>query len=149
MLDYRGTECRLKEKINNTAGRSPDLNWPRILKYSKYETFLWRAMSHVPLWIQVLQGCPIYQMGFSFCVSVCSNTPAHTGALRPWWTMLPGQALVGTALGSFQGHWLGGWPSLSSSVSAGCHFSVMEMIFPLNLCPGLQGWELSAPVKRK
>lgn len=149
MLDNNSTECRLKEKINNTAGRSSDLDRLRIEKCSKY--------------IRVCKvTCPslnsnstrLSQPKSVLFLAVLGSfehkcTGACTGTRGPQWTTLPGQAPVGMALGSFQGRWLGGWPSLSSSVSAGCHFSVMEMIFPLNPCPGLQGRGLSAPVKWK
>lgn len=62
---------------------------------------------------------------------------------------LPGQVLVGTVLVSSLGRWLGGWPSLSSCVSAGCLRFVMEKLFPSNPWTWLEGQRLPGTDKRK
>lgn len=97
-----------------------------------------------------LQGCHIKKKAFSlklweWCVCDCVCLGMHV--LQ--WATLPGQALAGMGLVSSPGHWLGGWPSLSSCVWAGCPCFVMEMLFPSNPWIWQEGQHLPGPVKRK
>lgn len=158
MPGYIGTDRPLKQKINNTAEKKEP--WP-LAKCCKYEAFCWRHESHVcdPLSESSGQRGPTrlsYQAKSIFFEAVrwgrgfeCACVCAHLCMYVLGWATLPGQALAGMGLVSSLGHWLGGWPSLSSCVSVGCLCFVMEMLFPSNPWTWLEGQQLPRPVKRK
>lgn len=64
-------------------------------------------------------------------------------------TALPGRALAGTGPVSSRGHWLGGWPSLSSCVWVGCPRFGMETLSPSNPWTRREGQQLPGSVEEK
>lgn len=153
--DIRSVISKQAEELRNNWNKKSNNSWKRDLTFSKvckYEVFSWRQKPSVTLWVGA-QGKNSYKAvisskmlsllccGSSVCVYLCMYVLQ--------WTALPGQALVGMGLASSPGHWLGGWPSLSSCVWVGWLCFVMEMLFPSNPWTWLEGQQLPEPVKRE